>query len=118
MEMIICNPDKEECALIERYVRDYCRDKGVQIRSCGEWQELYECIRQKEADVIIISVKGVAGLDIITGLKIQTGKLIWFSDLDFAIQAYRMNIPYFNLLPVTQEKISHALHEIQTAGSM
>lgn len=44
MEMIICNPDKEECALIEHYVRDCYSGKDivVEIRSCGEWQELYE----------------------------------------------------------------------------
>lgn len=49
-------------------------------------------------------------MEIITGLKRQTAKLIRFLDLDFALQAYRINVSYFNLLPATQQKIVHALH--------
>lgn len=117
MEAIICAPDVKENCLIENYVRNYHRDKDidVQIRSCGDWQELCKEIRQREADVIIIAQSGVKGLDIITGLNVPAGRVIWFSDLDFAVQAYRLNVSYFNLLPVTQEKVSHALRQIETA---
>ncbi|QNM05783.1 response regulator [Qiania dongpingensis] len=103
--------------MIENCVRNYYRDKDidVQIRSCGEWQELCKEIRQRKADVIIIAQSGVKGLDIITGLNVPAGKVIWFSDLDFALQAYRLNVAYFNLLPVTQEKVSQALRHIETA---
>lgn len=116
METIICDPDVKANHLIENSIRSYYRDKNidVQIRSCGEWQELCKEIRQREADVIIIAQSGVKGLDIITGLNVPAGKIIWFSDLDFAVQAYRLNVSYFNLLPVTQEKISHALSQIET----
>ena len=117
METIICDPDVKTNYLIERCVRNYYRNKDidVQIRSCGDWQELCSEIRRREADVIIIAQSGVKGLDIITGLNVPAGKIIWFSDLDFAVQAYRLNVSYFNLLPVTQEKISHALCQIETA---
>ena len=114
MEMIICDPNSKECSMIESYVHDYYRQNDVeaQIRRCKGWQELYEEIRQKGADIIIIAYSGVKGLDIITGLKVPTGKLIWFSDLDFSIQAYRLNVSYFNLLPITKEKVLYALHHI------
>ena len=117
METIICDSDVKTNCLIESCVRNYYRDKDidVQIRSCGDWQELYTEIRRREADVIIIAQSGVKGLDIITGLNVPAGKVIWFSDLDFAVQAYRLNVSYFNLLPVTQEKVSYALRQIETA---
>lgn len=114
MEMIICDPDEKESWRIESYIHNYYRDKNidVKIRICGDWQTLCRQIRQREADVIIIAQEGVKGLDIVTGLKVQTGKLIWFSDLDFGVQAYRLNVSYFNLLPVTKEKLEYGLHHV------
>lgn len=114
MDMIICGSDRNDCHLAEDYIYAYYRDKNVdlQIRICENWQELCGLIRQRKADVIVIVQEGVMGLDIVTGLKLQTGKLIWFSDLDFGVQAYRLNVAYFNLLPVTQEKIEYGLRRI------
>lgn len=114
MEMLICDSDEKECHLIEDYIYGYYKDRemNVQVRSCGGWQDLCREIKQREADVIILAQNGVKGLDMVTGLKVLTGKLIWFSDLDFGVQAYRLNVHYFNLLPVTREKLEHALHHI------
>lgn len=47
-----------------------------------------------------------------TGLKVSAMKRIWFSDLDFGVQAYRLNVSYFNMLPVTREKIFYALQNL------
>lgn len=113
--MIICDCNLQECILLEKAIYDYCRDKTipVQLRFCEDWQTLNRKLKEKPADAIIIALDGVAGLDIITGLKLQTGKLIWFSDLDFAIQAYRLCIPYFNQKPITHNKVIQALDHTQ-----
>lgn len=115
MKMIICDPDIKESHLIGVYVQDYYRDKGIDIhiRYCGNWQELCSHIRQREADIIIVSQNGVIGLDIVSGLKAPAGKVIWFSDLDFGVQAYRLHVSYFNMLPITQEKIIRALQHVK-----
>ena len=115
MKMIICGCDEKECQQIEMYVHDYYSDKDVdiQVRKCGEWQELYEQVKQSVVDVIIIAQSGVKGMDIITGLKTSAGKLIWFSDLDFGVQAYRLNVSYFNMFPITEEKVVHALQHMK-----
>ena len=49
METIICDPDVKTNYLIERCVRNYYRNKDidVQIRSCGDWQELCAEIRRR-----------------------------------------------------------------------
>lgn len=114
MEMIICDPDKNECHLMESYVHEFYMDKGfhVQVRQCGDWQELCSQIRKKGADIVIVAQEGVKGLDIMTGLKVSAMKRIWFSDLDFGVQAYRLNVSYFNMLPVTREKIFYALQNL------
>ena len=35
------------------------------------------------------------------------------SDLDFGVQAYQLGIPYFNMKPITHEKVYHALKMIE-----
>lgn len=37
------------------------------------------------------------------------GKLIWFSDLDFALLSFRLRATYFGLLPVEERKLKKAL---------
>ena len=37
------------------------------------------------------------------------GKLIWFSDLDFALLSFRLKATYFGLLPIEDEKLRVAL---------
>lgn len=116
MEMIICGGDSKEYSLIEKSVNDYYRDKNIpcQIRHCGDWQGLSRLIKEKTADAIIVAQDGVSGLDIITGLRIASGRLIWFSDLDFSIQAYRLCVSYFNMKPISHEKVIQALKRIET----
>lgn len=36
-------------------------------------------------------------------------KIIWFSDLDFGVQAYRLCVPFFCKKPVTRYKMEQAL---------
>ncbi|WP_455684337.1 hypothetical protein [Thomasclavelia sp.] len=116
MEMIICDPDIKECNLIERSVYYYYRNKNIliHIRCCSNWQELDRQIKEKITDIIIVAHNGVTGLDIITGLKIPSSRLIWFSDLDFGIQSYRLCVSYFNRKPISHEKVVHALEYIET----
>lgn len=37
------------------------------------------------------------------------GKLIWFSDLDFALLSFRLRAVYFGLLPLEERKLKKAL---------
>ena len=129
MELIICDHDIVETRVIEKSVIDYCKGRNVQvlIRCCTNWQELTCLLKEKPADginlpsrlketpadTVIVAKAGVAGLDIITGLKVSLRRLIWFSDLDFGVQAYRLGIPYFNMKPITHEKVYHALKMIE-----
>ncbi len=36
-------------------------------------------------------------------------RFIWFSDLDFALFSYRMEVDYFGFLPITENKLKTAL---------
>mgnify|MGYP007007342542 CR=1 FL=1 len=106
MELIICDHDIVETLVIEKSVIDYCKGRNVQvlIRCCTNWQELTCLLKEKPANPVIVAI---------TGLKVSLGRLIWFSDLDFGVQAYQLGIPYFNMKPITHEKVYHALKMIE-----
>lgn len=111
MEIIICDTEEEECTLIQNYASMHFHQKA-HIRICHDWQGLYDLIMEKKADIFIIALRGVEGLNVLTSLKVPTGKRIWFSDLDFSVQAYRMSVSYFNVLPITQQKLKDAFHNL------
>lgn len=115
MDLIICDCNSRECSLIEESIHDYYKDKNIpcKIRCCRDWQELSRQVKEKPADAIIVAQDGVSGLDIITGLKLPSGRLIWFSDLDFSLQAYRLYVSYFNRKPVSHKKVIQALKHIE-----
>lgn len=116
MELIICDQDDQESHWMADYIYSHYKKNhtDIQIRTCTDWPELYHLIREKKADIFIIAQDGVKGLDIVTGLNIAEGKIIWFSDLDFGVQAYRLGIAYFNKRPISIEKLVHALECISS----
>lgn len=116
MELIICDQDEQESQWMADYIYSYYEKNltDIKIRTCKDWPQLYHLIKEKKADFLIIAQDGVRGLDIVTGLNIAEGKIIWFSDLDFGVQAYRLGITYFNKKPISSEKLVHALECISS----
>lgn len=39
----------------------------------------------------------------------KAGKLVWFSDIDFALLSFRLRATYFGLIPVEMDKLKTAL---------
>ena len=99
---------------MEKYINEYCKIKKIVIciQCCKDWQELRGLLKKGEPNVVIIAQNGVEGLDIITGMKIMSGRLIWFSDLNFGLQAYRLCVSYFNMKPISYDKMAYALDYI------
>lgn len=56
-------------------------------------------------------------LNTITGIHLPPGKFIWFSDLDFAVQAYRLSVGWFGIKPVTYRQMEQALLRCMEAVS-
>ena len=109
--VVVCDGDEAEREKLLEYVRRFSGEKNGEITAegCADWPELYERLSQAEPDVIIIAQNGVAGLDTVTSIHLPPGKIIWFSDLDFGLQAYRLCLPWFGQKPVTYSKMDQAL---------
>lgn len=108
--VIVCDSDNAEREQIFTHANRYFSEIGLEAHTvgCTGWPELAGILRQVEPDVVIVAQNGVEGLDIITSAKILSGKILWFSDLDFGLQAYRLCVAYFCKKPVTYRKVERA----------
>lgn len=111
--IVICNGNKTEQQQLLEYIKRWCseNDREASVEICSDWTELYEKLSHTEPDTIIIAQDGVTGLDTITSSHFPPSKIIWFSDLDFAMQAYRLCISWFGKKPVSYTMIDKALSE-------
>lgn len=109
--VVVCDGDKAEREQLLEYIRRFCSGDGREVNAegCADWPELFERLRQEEPDVILIAQDGVEGLDTITNMHLPPRKIIWFSDLDFGVQAYRLCLSWFGKKPVTYQKLEQAL---------
>ncbi|WP_320920548.1 hypothetical protein [Eisenbergiella porci] len=109
--VVVCDGDKAEREQLLECIRRYCRENRQELAAegCADWPELYEKLGQAEPEVIFVAQDGVEGLNTITNMHLAPGKIIWFSDLDFGVQAYRLCVAYFCKKPVTYGKVERAL---------
>lgn len=109
--MIVCDGDEVEREKLMGLARQYLKEKKIEskVTGCADWPELACMVRQALPDVVIVAQNSVEGLNTITSARLLSRKIIWFSDLDFGVQAYRMCVPFFCQKPVTQKKMEQAL---------
>ncbi|WP_343209899.1 hypothetical protein [Anaerolentibacter hominis] len=109
--IFICDDNKEERKQLIELTRQYFKERKLeaQVIGCAGWQELDARVKQALPDALMIAQNGVEGLNIVTGAKFLSRRIIWFSDLDFGIQAYRLCVPFFCTKPVTYQKLEQAL---------
>ncbi len=74
-------------------------------------QQFFQLVRDREFDGVIIGLPGVEGLNAVEHLRslVSDCQLIWCSDLDFSLHAYRLRVEYFILNPVTDEELRRGL---------
>lgn len=109
--MIICDGNESERVKLMGLARRCLEEKNVEakVTGCADWPELEGMVRQALPDVVIVAQDSVEGLNTITSAKLLSRRIIWFSDLDFGVQAYRLCVPFFCQKPVTRKKMDQAL---------
>ena len=92
----------QNCA---EYIRNYCTEKKVfpLIEIYQNQEQFFGRIRK--------TLPGVSGLNAAEHLRSLYPKcgIIWCSDLDFSLHAFRMRIEYFFMKPVEEQKIKEGL---------
>lgn len=109
--MIVCDGDEAERAQLIALARQCLEEMNVpaQVAGCADWPALDDMIRQALPDAVIVAQDSVEGLNTITSARLLARKIIWFSDLDFGVQAYRLCVPFFCRKPVSRQKMEQAL---------
>lgn len=114
IRIMICDDEQQERKQLIKDVQQWCekRTQPALIEFCENWSDLAEKIKCRKPDLLIIANNGVAGLDLVTNALALMHKILWFSDLDFSLQAYRLCLPYFCQKPLTSAKVEYALDRI------
>lgn len=76
-----------------------------------ELESFYFTMRASPPDGVVLAMDGVAGLNAAEQLRrlCPHCALIWSSDLDFSLQAYRLRADYFVQGELTEESLSEGL---------
>lgn len=106
MKTIIMYGYPEECARSAQYLNKYL------LRCFSEQEKLVPALMEQCPAAVWIVMKKAAGMEgVIAVRRIYPDiPIVWFSnDGGFAPQAYRLNVNYFALMPVSEDKIRTAI---------
>ena len=79
---------------------------------CYRGQELFfDVARVNAPTCTVIALPGVEGLNAVEHLRtlFPETRIIWCSDLDFSLHAFRLRVDYFLLEPITEEAFQQGL---------
>ena len=92
----------------------FCQTKGLfpQIEGCSNQEQFFENVQKTAPTNAVIALPGVAGLNAVEHLRsvCPACAIIWCSDLDFSLQAFRLRVEYFILEPVSAESFQQGLN--------
>ena len=95
------------------FTKRFCADHGLfPVIEIYEDSEFFFCKAKKVApSIVIVALSGVAGLNAIERLRSLCPDcgLIWCSDVDFSLQAYRLRAEYFFKAPPTKAELCGGL---------
>ena len=111
-KMIVCDGNAAEREQLIDLARQCLQGKEVQVTGCADLPELDGMVKQALPDAVIMAQDGVEGLNTITSARNLVRSILWFSDMDFRVQAYRLCIPFFCRKPVSRQKMEQAMSRL------
>ena len=109
---VVAEQEREAFHYAEQIAR-FCQKKGLfpQIEGCSNQEQFFENVQKTAPTNAVIALPGVAGLNAVEHLRsvCPACAIIWCSDLDFSLHAFRLRADYFLLKPVTDEAFRQGL---------
>ena len=97
----------------ETQITRFCTERGVfpQIELHTSQELFFERIQTVKPTSVVLTLSGVAGLNAAEHLRSLCPNcgVIWCSDLDFSLQAFRLRVDYFLMEPITIERLREGL---------
>ncbi len=98
---------------ISEWTKRFCAQHGLfpAVELHEDSKGFYDAVKKGEPSGVIIALSGVAGLNAAEHLRSLCPDcgLIWCSDLDFSLHAYRLRANYFIKAPPTAEQLCEGL---------
>ena len=100
-------------AQMEEQIARFCKEKGrfPRIEPYRNQESFFFAVLTASFSHAVIALPGVAGLNAVEHLRAlcPACRIIWCSDLDFSLHAFRLRVDYFLLEPVTEEGFRRGL---------
>lgn len=117
---VLAEGDEKRSAYVDQIAR-FCHEKGLfpQVEACAHPEQFFEHVQITAPTNAVIALPGVAGLNTVEHLRSLCPGcgVIWCSDLDFSLQAFRLRVEYFILEPVSPECFRQGLTVwLETSG--
>lgn len=97
----------------ETQITRFCTERGVfpQIELHTNQELFFERIQTVKPTSVVLALSGVVGLNAAEHLRSLCPNcgVIWCSDLDFSLQAFRLRVDYFLMEPITIERLREGL---------
>ena len=97
----------------ETQITRFCTERGVfpQIELHTNQELFFERIQTVKPTSVVLALSEVAGLNAAEHLRSLCPNcgVIWCSDLDFSLQAFRLRVDYFLMEPITIERLREGL---------
>ncbi len=116
----------EHCGTGQRlavWTNAFCAENGLfpVIELYDDQEAFFRQIKENRPSSVILALPGVSGLNAAEHLRSLAPDcgLIWLSDLDFSLHAYKLRAEYFMLEPVSEETMREGLSvwlEIRQSG--
>ena len=99
--------------LLMEQISRFCVEHGLfpDLEQYRDQEWFFEAARKMPLTNAVIALPGVDGLNAVEHLRALSPKtrIIWCSDLDFSLHAFRLRVDYFLLEPVTEEAFRQGL---------
>lgn len=94
-------------------IAQFCAERGLfpAIEAFRDQERFFEAAQKTPPEKAIIALPGVDGLNAAEHLRalLPETRIIWCSDLDFSLHAFRLRVDHFLLEPVTEEALRQGL---------
>ena len=111
-KMMVCDGNAAEREQLIDLAWQCLQGKEVRVTGCADWPELDGMVKQALPDAVIVAQDGVEGLNTVTSARSLSRRILWFSDMDFREQAYRLCVPFFCQKPVSRQKMEQAISRL------
>ena len=105
---------KQDSESYVRVIKDYCasRSQFPLVERYLEQEVFFKEILKNVPDIVFLTLPGVAGLNAAEHLRSLFPRcgIIWCSDLDFSLHAFRLRADFFLLKPVSEEAFQQGLN--------